>query len=205
MVRSFFNFCEQQGWIDDSPARKLRRMEYKRGGRTAIFTDSQYETILEDVERYEPENVPSMTRANWKQRITTFVELLRWSGMAPIDAVQYRPEWVDEQGVLRYRRQKTGETATVQLPEHVMAMLRSVPLEDDSVGSDQPFRMKGFEPKSDRITWSKRLLRLFDLAGIQEVRNEVGRVRAPHPYISGTHLPCGIFDMAFPSMRWRRC
>jgi integrase len=182
MVRSFFNFCESQGWITDSPARKLRRVEYRKGGRTAIFTDAQYEQILEAIERYEPENVPELTRASWKQRVLTFVELLRWSGMAPIDAVQYRPEWVDDAGVLRYRRQKTTETATVQLPEHVITLLRSVPLERASVGPDQPFRMKDFEPKSDRVTWSKRLLRLFALAGIKEVRNEVGRVRPPHVY-----------------------
>ena len=183
MVRTFFNFCEAQGWILDSPARKLRRIEYEKGGRTAIFTDKQYQEILDAIPGYEPENVPAGTRASWPQRILTFVELLRWSGMAPIDAVQFRPEWVDAEGVLRYRRQKTRELATVQLPEHVLALLRNVPLEHDSVGPDQPFRMKDFTPKADRITWTKRLLRLFELAGIKEVTNDLGRKRPPHVYM----------------------
>jgi integrase len=111
------------------------------------------------------------------------VELLRWSGMAQIDAVQYRPELVDADGVIRYRRQKTGELATVQLPEHVIALLRNVPLERDSVGSDHPFRMKDFTPHSDTVTWRKRLMKLFALAGIKEVRNELGKSRRPHPHM----------------------
>ncbi len=183
MVRSFFKFCEAQGWIQDSPARKLRRVEYKKGSRTCIFTDDQYNAILAAVKQDDPPNVPAPTRATWQQRLTTFVELLRWSGMAPIDAVQWRPELVDGEGVLRYRRQKTGELATVQLPDHLLTLLREIPVERDSVGPGQPFRMKGFTPLSDRITWGKRLIRLFALAGIKEVRNELGRMRKPHPYM----------------------
>ena len=182
MVKSFFNFCVSQGWINDNPAHKLRRVEYERGGRTAIFTDDQYEAILEAVTKYEPENVPAMTRATWQQRLTTFTELLRWSGMALIDAVQWRPTLVDDDGVLRYRRQKTGELATVQLPENVVALLRSVPLERDSVSKDEPFRMKNFTAHSDTVTWRKRLQKLFGLAGITEVRNELGKSRPPHPH-----------------------
>jgi integrase len=182
MVRSFFNFCEAQGWIKDSPARKLRRIDYEKGSRTAIFTDKQYEVILEAVAIYDPENVPSSTRTAWQQRVTTFTELLRWSGMALIDAVQYRPELMDAEGVLRYRRQKTGTLATVQLPEHLIALLRGVPLERDSLGAAQPFRMKDFTAHSDTVTWRKRLQRLFALAGIEEVHNELGKTRPPHPH-----------------------
>jgi integrase len=183
MVKSFFNFCERQGWITDSPARKLRQIDYDSGSRTAIFTDKQYEAILEAVKDYEPENIAAVTRAAWKERTTAFLELLRWSGMALIDAVQYRPEIVDADGVLRYRRQKTGELATVQLPGHVVTLLRNVPLEKDSIGENQPFRMRDFTPHSDTVTWRKRLMKLFVQAGIPEVRNELGKVRPPHPHM----------------------
>jgi hypothetical protein len=53
---------------------------------------------LEAVASYEPENVPAVTSAVWQLRTTTFVELLRWSGMALIDAVQRRPALVDDEG-----------------------------------------------------------------------------------------------------------
>src|SRR5262249_47195097 len=127
--------------------------------------------------------VPAKTRASWQERLGAFVELLRWSGMAPIDAVQFRPEYVDAEGVLRYRRQKTGETATMKLPSEVVTLLRNVPLERDSIGPEQPFRMKDYTPSADRITWTKRIQKVFQLAGIKEVRNEVGRTRPPHVYM----------------------
>jgi integrase len=183
MVKSFFNFCERQGWITDSPARKLRPLEYAGGSRTAIFTDKQYEAILKAVAGSAPENIHVSTKAVWKERITAFLELLRWSGMALIDAVQYRPELVDPDGVLRYRRQKTGELATVQLPDHVVTALRNVPLEKDSAGEAQPFRMRDFTPHSDTVTWRKRLMKLFEDAGIAEVRNEIGKSRKAHPHM----------------------
>jgi integrase len=183
MVCSLFNFAEKQGWIKDSPARRLGNMEYKEGGRTSIFSDKQYAAILAAVKLYDPENVPEATRKAWQQRLLAYVELLRWSGMAPIDAVLYRPELINEQGVLKYRRTKTRKLATVPLPDHVVSLLCSVPLEENSVGPHEPFRMKDFTPKTDRITWGKLLIRLFALAGIKSVRNDVGRVRKPHPYM----------------------
>jgi integrase len=183
MVKSFFNFCERQEWIADSPARKLRPLDYDSGSRTAIFTDKQYEAILGTIAESEPENVPSTTREAWQARITAFLELLRWSGMALIDAVQYRPELVDDDGVLRYRRQKTGELATVALPKQVVVLLRNIPLERDSLNADQPFRMKDFTPHSDTVTWRKRLMKLFVQTGIKQVRTELGKERPAHPHM----------------------
>jgi integrase len=183
MVRSFLNFCENQGWIQDSPARKLRRIDYDRGSRTAIFTDKQYESVLRAVAGYKPENVPAATRDSWQLRITGFVELLRWSGMALIDAVQFQPELVADDGVLRYRRQKTGELATVVLPKHVLVLLRNIPLQHDSAGAAHLLSMKYFTAHSDTVTWRKRLMKLFLLAWISEVRNELGKIRPAHPHM----------------------
>jgi integrase len=179
MVKGFFGFCEAMGWIPSNPARKLKSLKAKKGNRTAIFTDEQYEDILDAVAISDPENVPAATRKSWQQRLTTFVELLRWSGMDLIDAVQYRPEIVDKEGVLRYRRQKTGVLATVPLPEHVVALLRNVPIERDSVGPEQPFRSKDTVADSDTRKWQHRLANLFKLAEITEVRTD-HRTRTPH-------------------------
>jgi integrase len=183
MVKGFFVFCESQGWIQDSPARKLKRLTADKGNRTAIFSDEQYAEILDAVFIYDPDNVPELTRTSWQQRLTTFIELLRWSGMAIIDAVQYRPESIDADGVLRYRRQKTDELATVPLPEPLLALLRDVPLERDSVGTSQPFRTKDTAPNSDTRKWQHRLGAVFTLAGIKSVRTERGTDRKPHPHM----------------------
>jgi integrase len=182
MVKGFFAFCEAQGWVDDSPARKLKPPSVNRGGRTAIFTDEQYAAIVDAVYLYEPENVPEATRNGWQQRLEAFIELLRWSGMALIDAVQFKPEQVDSEGVLRYRRQKTNELATVPMPANVVALLRNVPLERDSVGPEQPFRSKDVPANSDTRKWQRRVCEVFKLAGITEVRTERGS-RKPHPHM----------------------
>jgi integrase len=183
MVKSFFLFCERQGWIQDSPARKLKSLEVAQGSRTAIFTDEQYDAILDAVPLYDPDNVPEATRKHMQQRLTTFIELLRWSGMAIVDGVLWRPELVDADGVLRYRRKKSDVLATVPLPAHVVAQLRDVPLERDSVGAHQPFRSKDTDIASDTATWSRRLGIIFDLAGIKQVKNERGRARKPHVHM----------------------
>ena len=183
VVKGFFAFCEAQGWIDDSPARKLKRITVAKGNRTAIFSDEQYQAILDAVPLYDPENTPAVTRKAWQQRLTAFVELLRWSGMALIDAIQFRPEMLDAEGVLRYRRQKTGVLATVPLPPHVVVLLRDIPLERDSVGSAMPFRTKDTAIASDTRKAEHRLQALFNLAGIKEVTTEQGRTRKPHPHM----------------------
>ena len=180
MTKSFFGFCERQRWIADSPARLLKALKPRKGNRTAPFTDEQYAKILDAVYLYDPENVPELTRKNWKPRLRTFVELMRWSGMALVDAVLFRPEQITD-GVLRYSRKKTNERAIVPLPEHVLELLRNVPLEHDSIGPEQPFR-SGVVLNSDCANWSRRMKRLFALAGITEVKTE-HRTRKPHAHM----------------------
>ena len=181
MVKGFLSFCESQGWIADNPARRLKRPSVDRGNRTAIFSDEQYSSILDAVSISDPENVPAATRKAWQHRLTAFVELLRWSGMALVDATQWRPDSVDADGVLRYRRQKTGELATVPLPERLLILLRGVPLENGATEA-QPFRTTS-NLTSDCRKWQHRLDRLFELAGITEVRTERGTTRKPHPHM----------------------
>lgn len=181
-VKGFFNFCENQGWIADSPARKLKNISVAKGNRTAIFTEEQYRQILNAIPLHEPENVPEATRKTWQRRLLVFTELIRWSGMAPVDAVQYHPGLVDAGGVLTYRRQKTGELAVVPLPEHVRALLQDIPLERDSVASEMPFWSKTSTLSSDTRKWAHRYESLFRLAGITEVKTD-HRVRKPHPYM----------------------
>lgn len=182
MVKSLFNFCEAQDWIENSPAHKLKPIEAEKGSRTAIFTDQQYKQIISAVTEYDPENIPAATRKSWQQRLTSFIELLRWSGMALVDAVQFRPDWVSDDGVLRYRRQKSGEVAIVPLPAHVVKLVRAVPLERDSTNPAQPFRT-GAALMSDTAKWHRRVTKVFDLAGIKKVRTELGRMRDPHPHM----------------------
>ena len=183
MVKGFFRFCESQSWVADSPARKLKPILPKKGNRTAIFTDEQYQQILKAVALYDPDNVPEATRKAWQKRLEIFVELLRGSGMALIDGIQFTPELVSDDGVLRYRRQKSKELAVVPLPKHLLKLLHKIPLERDSVGPAQPFRTKDTAVASDTRKWEHRLGNLFKLAGIHEVKTGIGTTRLPHPHM----------------------
>jgi integrase len=149
-----------------------------RGNRTCIFSDAQYAAILDAVWIYDPEFIPAATRKTWQQRIRTFIELLRWSAMDLVDAIEFRSELLTG-NVLRYRRQKTGILATVKLPDHVVAMLRSVPLEPGDIGPEKPFRTKGTAQNSNVWKWQHRLIKVFELAGIDEVQTDM-RTRKPH-------------------------
>src|SRR6266851_9955268 len=117
-VRTFFKFCVSQGWLTKSPAQELRYPKVANGNRTATFSDEQYDKILET--------------SRGDQRLHAFLELLRWSGMALVDAVAFDRKTLDKDGVLRYVRIKTGKLAMVQLPDHVVILLHDIPLDDDN-------------------------------------------------------------------------
>jgi len=38
--------CYRQGYLPDNPARKLTRVQINHGNRTAVFTDEQYQKII---------------------------------------------------------------------------------------------------------------------------------------------------------------
>ena len=166
-VKTFFKFCMSQGWLKSNPADGIKRPKVARGNRTATFSDEQYDAILE------------ASRGN--QRLNTFLELLRWSGMALVDAVEFDRKQVDGDGVLRYTPQKTGTLATVTLPKGVIALLRSVQLESDNL-PEQPFRRKGIALESNIHEWRRDLQDLFKRAGITEVKTDVG-TRPAHPHM----------------------
>jgi integrase len=161
-VKTFFKFCMAQGWLKSDPAAGIKRSKIARGNRTATFSDEQYDAIL--------------AKSKGNQRLETFLELLRWSGMALVDAVEFDHKLVDSDGTLRYTRKKTGTLATVQLPEHVIVLLRSVD------GGERPFRRTNVTLESCIHEWRRDLQGLFKKAGITKVQTDVGP-RPAHPHM----------------------
>jgi len=160
-TKTFFKFCRKQGWIPVNPGDGIRHPKRAAGNRTATFSDKQYDAIV--------------AAATGNQRVHTFLALLRWSGMAIVDAVQFDKKSVDDAGVLRYKRQKTAKLATVKLPEDVQALIRSLP-------DGQPFRNPSISILTDKQAWRVKLQKLFKAAGITSVRTDIGN-RAPHPHM----------------------
>jgi integrase len=167
-VGAFFAFAVSRGWLAENPARRLKALTVDKAGRgCAIFTDEQYQNILE--------------ACGDDQGLETFTELMRHGGMDLIDAVQFRPAEQVRGDVLRYRRVKTGQSAAVPLPPHVLALLRSIPLKWNSVGAAMPFRTKGRSVAADIRKYHHRFTALFKKAKIESVVTAQGRVRKPFP------------------------
>jgi integrase len=135
---------------------------------------------LDNADWYVDERVRNGERDTYCQRMHSFIELLRWTGMDLIDAVQFHPEQQlkDEKiggvvvPVLRYVRQKTGRRggveAVIPLDKKLAKSLRSIPMTAKSV-IGMPFRYIGNDAKSDTHNWSRRISKLIKLADIGEI------------------------------------
>lgn len=171
-LNAFFDYCvERGGWIKKNPLDGLRQPSVKDGSRTMAFSDKQYQSILDTLaERPQtPDN----------QRLLTLVELMRWSGMAIHDAVNFNRSTLTG-NELRYRRQKTNVLAKPSLVTHVVELLREVvPINGDA---NQPFRNVSRSIDSDKDFWRLRIKQLFSDAGLQTIKTEVGE-RETHPHM----------------------
>ena len=169
VVRSFFNYLHQQGKITVNPVVTIKAVPRARTFNNVPFTEEQYNDILNAVGRIGDSVKRSSDSKVYRARLHIFIELLRWTGMDVGDAVQFRPEMVDADGVLRYIRTKTGVQAVVPLQEHMIGLLKEIPLGLRSV-PDMPFRYVRTDLDSDVHNWSLRIGRLLKDAGVVEVQ-----------------------------------
>jgi integrase len=147
-VREFLRFCHRMNWISSIPY--FDRPSVEPGNRTAVFTDAQYNAILAEAKK-DP-----------NPKVVAFLELLRWSGMAIIDGVNFDTKLVVN-GVLKYNRRKTVkkniEPAVVVLPSRVLNLLREF--------KGKPFRREEHLIESDAHEWRIILQDLFKKAGVE--------------------------------------
>jgi hypothetical protein len=97
VVGGFFRFCQDQGWIHGAnPYRGVKRIgEGDDALGTGVFSDEQWKQFLDVVSSYMPPSVDRADKAVIQLPQRTFWELVRWTGMALIDAVQFSPSLVD--------------------------------------------------------------------------------------------------------------
>lgn len=155
--------------LDSDPSISIQRISSSGEIGHLRFTEAQYKAILDNADWYVDERIRDGERELYCKRMHAFLELLRWTGMDLIDAVQFRPAvHLDDEGVLRYRRTKTGALGVIPLQPHLPALLRAIP-EAPKSARGMPFRYPGNELKSDVHNWSRRGFYLFKLADIQSV------------------------------------
>jgi site-specific recombinase XerD len=171
-LKAFFDYsADRGGWIEKNPMDGLRQPSVQDGSRTMAFSTEQYQAILDKLAE-RPQTADN-------KRLLTLVELMRWSGMAIHDAVNFNQSTMVG-NELRYRRQKTNVLAKPTLVSHVVELLRTVvPINGDP---DQPFRNVSRSIDSDKDYWRLQIKELFSDAGLQTIKTDVG-IRSAHPHM----------------------
>jgi integrase len=175
----FFNWCVRQRWITENPTHFVTPVKLKKGSRTTVFTDAQYDSIVEATNKYQKFPREYYSDEVARLRVRAFIELMRWTGMAISDVILFKPELIDD-GVLMYRRRKNGNLGVVPVPVRVQQLIHQLPAAHDTA-SGYLFRSTG-SIERDVLNWEKRLGRVFEAAGIETVRTEI-RERKPHPHM----------------------
>jgi site-specific recombinase XerD len=174
-VRSFFNYLTELDVLESNPVKTIKAPDPGDTFAHAPYTDAQYKLILDQADWYVDERVRNGERDVYCKRMHNFLELLRWTGMDIIDAVQFHPELIEDSkldgskvSVLRYTRQKTGVEAIVPLAANLAKLLRATPSIPKSVAG-MPFRYSGNDITSDSHNWSRRIANLIKLADITSI------------------------------------
>ena len=190
-ARSFLTFCFNQGWFagKPNPANSVDQVAMGDDApATGILSDEQWDAFVGVAEAYAPEGISEMERQTWILRQITFWQLVRWTGMALADAVNFDTSAISDNGKFIYHRWKLRKKplvgwATVRVPQHVRDLLKICPPERDAVSKTQLFRSRGVTLHSLTQRWRERFKTVCDVAGITEIQTGVrGRMQQPHPH-----------------------
>lgn len=189
-LKNFFKVCRVRKWISLSPCQDIETPgQGKEEDSIAHFTDEEYSKIQAEAVAQahatanHKGNSLSLFERQERQRVFTIVELMRYSGMALVDATEFRQEYIRD-GVLTYWRRKTRKKAkkpaVVLLPDHVLELLRTVPPANGT--PEQPFRNSKVIITSDTGRWRRLFQWLCEDAGVKEVQTDAGP-KKPHPHM----------------------
>ena len=124
LLRGFFKYCIQQGWLTDNPALLLSKVIVKQRP-TDYFTRQEFAALLEATHSFAANQ--NFRGEDWSTRLRTFVLLMRWSGLRIGDAARLERSRLQSDRLLLYQA-KTGTPVFVPLPHFVAEALRNVPL-----------------------------------------------------------------------------
>ena len=156
-VIAFFNFCIEQGWIKDNPAKKIKKVP-RQQEETLPFTREQYEALLEATHYYDTRGKQRNGETTNSRRVRAYLKLLRWSGLRAGDAACLpKSKMRDDDSLFLYQAKVKGKASApvyVLLPPDVAKELRRVP--PGSVTHPSYFFWSGrSKRKSEVSNWEK--------------------------------------------------
>jgi site-specific recombinase XerD len=131
-LRDFFRFCvETQKWIEpgENPATALTKIRGRDDVSAVPFSPEQYDAVLAATHKYGAalNSVNRKECENSEVRLRTFIETMRWSGLAIIDTALLAKSQLKNDDSLVLKRHKTDEPVVVLLPHNVADALRHLP------------------------------------------------------------------------------
>jgi len=169
MVRRFFSFCLDSGWIDRNPAKGITGpvANYEP---TMPYSEEEIANILvaTDLVREIHPKMPS----GIEKKLSALILLMLHSGIRISDAVMLRRDRI-KRGKLFLRQTKTKHPVWVPLPKDVVEALASC------TASDLAFYFyNGIgKPKTAITEWQGRLKNVYTIAGIVEDGYKSHRLR----------------------------
>jgi integrase len=150
--KSFLRYCYEAQWLERVPAWPKIKIDEPP---TMPLTAEEYKRLLEVV----PGVVRRRDPAIWATRVRALFQLMRWSGLAIMDALTLRRDELihnEAKGIYRVitQRTKTGTNVTVPIPPDVAQELLSVQNDNDA------FFFWSGEGSKKSITgnWGKRFI-----------------------------------------------
>lgn len=153
LLRSFFRFCSESGWITGNPAKKIRNPKINETP-TLPFTQEEVIRILSACEHH------SGTQRT-RLRLRALVLLLRYSGLRISDAVTLARGRIVKGKMFLYTS-KAGTPVHCPLPDFVIRALEATP-----TGEPYYFWTGQSKPKTAISHWQRELQELFRLAEVE--------------------------------------
>jgi integrase/recombinase XerD len=170
-LQSFFLFCMNHGWLLRNPLLQLKRPQVPKPRPTDHFTREEFNQILAAISNYRYCGTDCQVRP---QRLLALILLMRWSGLAIIDAVTLKRACLNENDAVFLRRAKTGNPVYVPLPPKVAQLLRELPSENPLY-----FFWSGHgDPRSAVHGYTRSLRKLFRIADLKQPDGSPKRCRS---------------------------
>jgi integrase len=155
VMRTFFRFASESGWVPDNPAKKIRNPRVSDRP-TMPFTPEEMVAILLALNKYGNSELRGV------RRLAALVLLLRYSGLRISDAVTLACSRIVHDKLFLYTS-KAGTPVYCPLPRSVLQALSEIP----KPGERYFFWTGNSKPKTIITHWQECLQRLFELARIE--------------------------------------
>ena len=165
-LRAFFRFCQEQGWITENPAKRIRNISLQQE-ETLPFTRQQFDALIEATYYYDGRGKQRTGESTNSRRVRAYLRLLRWSGLRAGDAACLAKSKLREDDSLFLYQAKVKSKASapvyVLLPHEVAEELRNVPA-GSSTHPDYLFWSGRSKRKSEVSNWQKIFSKILSRA-----------------------------------------